>query len=113
MKHVIRSAARDDIVRQFRYYLLDQDAPQVATRFLEAVRKTINDIIHMPNAGARKILSNEALSDLRSWPIREFEDIRIYYLAKEDLVRVVRILHGKRDVYRILEKERVENESSH
>lgn len=113
MKYVIRSAARDDIVRQFRYYLLDQDAPQVARRFLQAVQKTINDILHMPNAGAPKILSSDALADLRSWPIRGFEDIRIYYLAKEDLVRVVRILHGKRDVSRILEGEQVENESSH
>ena len=113
MKHVIRSAASDDIIRQFRYYLVDQDRPQVASRFLEAVQRTINDIVRMPNGGAPKILSNEALADLRSWPVQEFEDIRIYYLAKEGLVRLVRVLHGKRDINRILEKEQAENESSH
>lgn len=113
MKHVIRSAASDDIIRQFRYYLVDQDRPQVASRFLEAVQRTINEIVPMPNGGAPKILSNEALADLRSWPVQEFEDIRIYYLAKEGLVRVVRVLHGKRDINRILEKEQAENEPSH
>ena len=35
-----------------------------------------------------------------------FTDIRIYYLlADESTVRVVRILHGKRDLARILEDE--------
>lgn len=112
MKHVIRSAASDDIIRQFRYYLVDQDRPQVASRFLKAVRRTINDIIRTPNGGAPKILANEALADLRSWPVQEFEDIRIYYLAKAGLVRVVRVLHGRRDINRILAEERVEDESS-
>jgi toxin ParE1/3/4 len=113
VKHVIRSTASDDIIRQFRYYLVDQNNPQVAGRFLEAVQKTINDIIRMPNGGAPKLLSNPALADLRSWPVEEFEDIRIYYLVKEGSVLVVRVLHGKRDINRILEKERAEDESSH
>jgi toxin ParE1/3/4 len=111
VKHVIRSAASDDIIRQFRHYLVDQDRPQVATRFLEAVQRTINDIIRMPNGGTPKILSNEVLAGLRSWPVQEFEDLRIYYLTKGDIVRVVRVLHGKRDINRILEKERADDES--
>ena len=41
MKRIIRSAARDDILRQFRYYLVDQARPEVAHRFVEAVEKTI------------------------------------------------------------------------
>jgi len=34
-----------------------------------------------------------------------FEAIRIYYLLDEDTLRVIRILHGKRDVKRILNGE--------
>ena len=63
MKHVIRSAARDDIIRQFRYYLLDLDKPEVAERFLGAIQRTIEEIVRMPNGGAPKRLSNEALRD--------------------------------------------------
>ena len=102
---VILPAARDDILRQFRYYLVDQDKPQVAQRFLSAVRRTMEQIVRTPQGGAPKRLSREALRDLRSWPVRGFEDVRVYYLAQEGPVRVVRVLHGKRDINAILDKE--------
>jgi toxin ParE1/3/4 len=105
VKRIIRPAARDDILRQFRYYLVDQDKPEVAERFLVAAQRTIEEIGRTPYGGAPKRLSNEALRGLRSWPVQEFEDMRIYYLAHEGLVRVVRVLHGKRDINSILEKE--------
>ena len=105
MKHIIRLAARDNILRQFRYYLVDQDTPEVANRWFEAVEKSIDKILRTPNAGAPKPLSNESLAGLRSWPVEEFEDIRIYYLVEENTLRVVRVLHGKRDIRRILERE--------
>ena len=105
MKPVILPAARDDILRQFRYYLVDQDKPKVADRFLSAVRRTIEGIIRTPQGGAPKHLSREALRGLSSWPVKGFEDLRVYYLAYEGSVRVVRVLHGKRDINNILEKE--------
>lgn len=40
-----------------------------------------------------------------SWPVPGFEDIRVYYLAQQDVVRIVRVLHGKRDLKRILRRE--------
>ncbi|MGH9470867.1 MAG: type II toxin-antitoxin system RelE/ParE family toxin [Terriglobia bacterium] len=105
MTHVIRPAARDDIIRQFRYYLIDRNLPEVANRFVEAIEKTIGQILRMPNAGMPKHLPNESLSGLRSWPVEEFEDIRVYYLAQGNEVRVIRVLHGKRNIARILERE--------
>ena len=105
MKPIILPAARDDILRQFRYYLVEQDKPQVAERFLIAVRRTKEGIIRMPQGGAPKRLSREALRGLRSWPVKGFEDVRVYYLAHEGGIRVVRVLHGKRDINNILEKE--------
>jgi toxin ParE1/3/4 len=77
----------------------------LAKRFLESVERTVNKILLMPNAGALKRLSNAALAVLRAWPVEEFEDVRIYYLVAENEVRVIRVLHGKRDVQRILERE--------
>ena len=105
MKHTIRPAARDDILRQFRYYLVNQDRPEVANRFVEAVDKTVEKILRTPNAGAPKQLFNPLLAGLRSWPVEDFEDIRVYYLTEKDEVRIVRVLHGKRDIQRILERE--------
>ena len=105
MRPAILPAAKDDILRQFRYYLVDQDKPQVANRFLDAVRKTVDLIVRTPQGGAPKRLSRNALRGLRSRPLKGFEDVRVYYLAGEDQVRVVRVLHGKRDVYNLLKNE--------
>jgi plasmid stabilization system protein ParE len=105
LKPIIVPAARDDILRQYRYYLVEQDKPRVAERFLSAVRRTIETTIRMPQGGVPKRLSREALRGLRSWPVKGFEDLRVYYLADESGVRVVRVLHGKRDINSILQKE--------
>jgi toxin ParE1/3/4 len=102
VKHVIRPAARQDIIRQYRYYLVDQEVPEVAMRFIEATQETIATICRMPEIGVQKLLGNNALRSLRSWPVNNFEDIRIYYLIQDNLLRVVRVLHGKRDVGKIL-----------
>jgi toxin ParE1/3/4 len=105
VKSVIRPQARDDIIRQFRWYLVEQDAPEVAFRFLEAVDVSVEELLPMPLMGAPQPLRNPTLAGLRSWQVREFEDMRIYYLVQGETVRVVRVLHGKRDIHRILERE--------
>ena len=40
MKVRYGQTASDDIVRQFRYYLLNADDPEIAVRFREAVRRS-------------------------------------------------------------------------
>ena len=105
MKHIIRQAAKDDIIRQFRYYLLE-DALEAATRFLDAVDESIEAICQMPHIGAPKPLKNPILAGLRSWAVTGFEDILIFYVVQPDALRVVRVLHGRRDITRILEREK-------
>lgn len=105
MKQVIRPAAKDDILRQFRYYLLE-DALDAATRFLESVDQSIEAICAMPQIGAPKLLKNPTLSGLRFWAVKDFEDMLIFYIVQPDALRVVRVLHGKRDIQKILEREK-------
>lgn len=105
MNAVIRPRAREDAIRQFRWYLIDQDAPDVAFRFLEAVDSSVEQLVRMPHMGTLKPLKNPALEGLRSWPVTGFEDMRIYYMVRGEILRVVRVLHGKRDLGRILEDE--------
>jgi toxin ParE1/3/4 len=108
VKPTIRPAARDDILRQYRYLLVDQDNPEVAERFLRAVARTMEEIAKMPHIGAPKRVSQEALRGLRSWRVKGFDDLRIYYLLQEKWIQVVRVLHRKRDINSILGKERDE-----
>jgi len=105
VKASYRQAASDDVVRQFRYYLVTLNAPEVAMRFRAAVRNTVQWLCRHPFGGPRCRSGNPHLEDLRSWPVAGFEAIRIYYVPVEDAIQVVRILHGKRDVMNILGRE--------
>ena len=103
MKIEIYPRAEADIIRQFRYYLVDQDAPAVAFRFREAVIESVEQLKpHPPWVRCFKA----RISGLRSWPVKGFEAIRIYYVEAPGRLRVVRILHGKRNVRRILKQEK-------
>jgi toxin ParE1/3/4 len=105
VKVLYRQTASDDIVRQFRYYLLTAEVPETALRFREAVRRTVQSLSQNPHVGPRYSSSNPRLQYLRSWPVTGFEAIRIYYALEEDAMHIIRILHGKRDVRRILQNE--------
>jgi toxin ParE1/3/4 len=105
VKVLYRQAARDDIVRQFRYYLLTADIPEVAIRFRESVRRTVQSLRDHPQVGPRYSSDNPRLQNLRIWPVAGFEAMSIYYLLQEDTMHSLRVLHGKRDVRRIIEGE--------
>jgi plasmid stabilization system protein ParE len=101
----IRTAARADILRQYSYYLLEKSAPSVARRFLDSVELTVKQLCKAPGMGPPKRIANPFLAGLRSWPVTGFPAVRIYYLFAADEVRILRVLHGKRDVAALLEEE--------
>lgn len=105
MKLVIQAAAREDILRQYRYYLIEKDSEETAGEFLTAVRESIQQIVRNPGIGSSKALDHPALRGLRSASVRRFPAIRAYYLASGDTLRVLRVLHGKRDIVSLLERE--------
>ena len=78
MKLVIRPAAREDILRQYRYYLIEKDAEDAAARFLDVARAAMEYLLLCPRVGSPKRLKSAALKGLRSWPVNGFEEIRIY-----------------------------------
>jgi plasmid stabilization system protein ParE len=50
-------------------------------------------------------LKNPALKNLRAWPVQGFEDMRLFYATEGKILRIIRVLHAKRDIKRILEDE--------
>ena len=105
MNLFIRTSARDDILRQYSYYLIEKESPHTAGRFLEAVQLSIELLCRMPDAGAPKAFKSPRLGGLRSWPVRNFPAIRIYYIHSADELRILRVLHGKRDLAPLLESD--------
>jgi plasmid stabilization system protein ParE len=78
VKPIVRPGAQDDILRQFRCYLVEQDAPEVAFRFLDAVEASVEQLLRMPRMGSPKKLKNAALKALPAWPVKDFEEILIF-----------------------------------
>jgi plasmid stabilization system protein ParE len=88
VKFVIRPAAREDILRQYQYYLIEAENERVAALFLSAVQSTIAQVCRQPGIGVPKELRNLKLVGLRSSPVRGFSDIRVYYLVSEQTLQV-------------------------
>jgi plasmid stabilization system protein ParE len=105
VKFVIRPAAREDILRQYRYYLIEAEDERVAERFLESVQLAIAQGCKHPGIGAPKMLNNLKLAGLRSWPVKGFSEMRIYFLVSEKALRIVRVLHSRRDINPMLETD--------
>lgn len=105
MKVYVRPTAREDILRQYRYYLVEENAATAANSFLESVEAAIEAISRTPQIGSPKLLNNPVLVGLRSWSVPGFSAVRIYYLHTTNRVVILRVLHGKRDVNALLEDE--------
>ena len=71
----------------------------MALRFREAVIESVEQLKPHPRMG---ILYRGSIAGLRSWPVKGFGSTRIFYLEAPGCLRVVRVLHGRRDVRRIL-----------
>jgi plasmid stabilization system protein ParE len=102
VKFFIQDAAQHDLLSQVEWYaqkgLLD-----IARRFGMAAVATIHALIDMPQAGAPKASANPQLAGLRTWPVKGFDEFRIYYLVRPGLLTIVRIFHRKRDADTILD----------
>ena len=100
-----RPRARGDVVKQHAWYV-DQFAYRAAERFVDSVRTSTETIADNPKIGTGVEAANPRLQGLRSWPVKGYEAIRIYYLETKTTIDVVRILHGFRDVESLLKGER-------
>jgi toxin ParE1/3/4 len=102
----VSTPAADQDAEAIAEYYARESGEDLVIRFLLALDQATEFIRRNPEAGSPRHFRNPRLKGLRSWPVLGFEDVRLYYLRREEkTIRIVRILHGKRDVARILEQE--------
>ncbi|MGO9463795.1 MAG: type II toxin-antitoxin system RelE/ParE family toxin [Isosphaeraceae bacterium] len=94
-------AERDLII--YYAYLGDQRSLETADRFLDAVDTTLALIAESPGIGVPHQTSNPRLAGLRSLPVSKFKRYLLFYQTFDDRIELVRVLHGARDVGRILD----------
>jgi toxin ParE1/3/4 len=80
-----------DIVRRMR-----PQNPDAAVRFIDAFKSSVELLSRMPKIGrARPDLGTP---ETRSWPVKRFRKYLIFYESLPDRVRLLRVLHGARDL---------------
>jgi toxin ParE1/3/4 len=86
-------------------YLAREASLDVALRFYDAAAATFEAIARMPGLGERRPTTDPRLEGLRVRRIQGFEKHLIFYRAVADGIEIVRVLHGARDIDRLLESE--------
>jgi toxin ParE1/3/4 len=86
-------------------YYVREGSPAAARRFREQAEATFERLRDMPGIGARYELEHPALADLRFLPICRFRKFSVFYRPTTDGIEVMRVLHGARDIHKILAEE--------
>jgi toxin ParE1/3/4 len=97
-----REAARRDLIAQWVWYAENADV-EVADRFLDAAERTLTLLARQPESGAPCIFGRVELQGMRRVPLADgFEAILFFYFPLADGVDLVRVVHGSRDLERLL-----------
>ena len=100
---VRRDAARADILDVYEYIF--RDNPDAAERWLDAVDASIDRAIaRHPLSGVKRDYGRPALAGFRMIPVKDFQNYLIFYRADPDAIRIVRVLHGARDIPNVLDR---------
>ena len=97
-----REAARRDLVQQWVWYAGNAGI-EVADRFLQATDKTLDLLSTQPESGAAFFVRTPELQNMRRYPVSDgFGKILLFYFPLQDGVDLVRVVHGSRDLERLL-----------
>jgi antitoxin ParD1/3/4/toxin ParE1/3/4 len=92
-------AATADLV-EIVDFLREEESPAAARRVLRKLRETMGRLAQIPGMGhLREDLADEPL---KFWPVYSY---LIIYRSETRPLQIVRVLHGARDVRRLLSSE--------
>ena len=89
----VHPEARLDIA-SYGDYLAERN-PAVALRFADAVDATVQMLLRNPNLGER--LHADLTGEIRYRTVLDFKNYLIFYRRVDDVLEIVRVLHGARD----------------
>jgi toxin ParE1/3/4 len=88
--------AKVDLLQHYVY--IGQDNLDAAERFLRVAQEAFEKLSQMPGMGRLRKFTLPELNDVRSWPVRGFENYVIFYRAMGSGIEILRVLHGARDI---------------
>jgi len=102
--YVVRPKVSEDLDEQ-AFYLAKEASAEIGHRFLIAAHETFNLLATQPEMGWHPRLRHPSLTSLRVFRISGFDRILILYRPIKDGVEIIRVIHGSRDIERILTRE--------
>jgi toxin ParE1/3/4 len=98
---IVRPRARRDLNEIADY--ISQDSVEAGRRFYAAAQEAFQQLVDMPGIGRVREVQNPQMIGVRSWSIHEFSNYLVFYRPTATGIEVLRVLHGARDIERILE----------
>lgn len=89
-------SAREDLIEISTYFLEHSDETSLARRFLSSFEETARMLARHPQIGREFRVNNEKA--YRYFVVRRFHRYLVFYEDRTDAIRVVRVLHGARDL---------------
>ena len=86
----ITPAAETDLAEIWAY--IAEDSPTAATAFIEQIEGKFEPLLAFPGIGTPR---DQLAPGLRALPTKAYV---IYYVADDEAVTIVRVVHGARDV---------------
>jgi toxin ParE1/3/4 len=105
-RYLIRPKADTDLDDQAAY-LAENAAPEIGHRFLVAAHETFTLLASHPAMGWHPRLKHPDLASLRAFRILGFEKVLVLYRPIPDGVEVLRVIHGSKDIIKLLSREGV------
>ena len=81
-----------------------EDSVDAALRFLDRAEETINGLVTSPSSGAPFWTDMPELRGMRTKLLKDFPNHVVFYIERDDVVEVVRVLRGGQDMATEIEK---------
>ena len=98
---VLSDAAVADILEQADWYAA-QSGQALAKRWEKAVTSAVLRVVTRPTAGTLSAFASSELNNVRRTTIPGFSKHLLFYSFGEEEVLILRIVHGARDLERLL-----------
>ncbi len=95
-----RRIARESIIEYAVY--ISSNSPEAGSRFLNSVENTLKALLSMPEMAKEGDFHEQNLKGIRVFPVKDFPNHLIFYRVTEEGIEVVDVIHGSRDLEKIL-----------
>jgi toxin ParE1/3/4 len=91
---------REDLIDIYRY--IYQRSPQAAEKVYAAIQRSIRSLLDTPGVGRRWSTTDPRLAGLRVTPCTPYRNYLLFFRAVRDGIELYRVVHGARELGRIV-----------